>query len=130
MALQGMEVEVHDIDLQTDEAGAYEIARCCAEYGVEPVCYLASERICSHLGALEIDGIEVEIIGALQKLRPDQTWEPPVDVTRHRRWIEIKTEDAPLRTPVLSLAYEYRAYLQMGRHEKAARLKAYLEAQK
>ena len=129
MALQGMVVEVHDIDLQTNEAGAYEIARRCAEFVVVPVHYLVSERIRSHLGAVEIDGIQVEIMGALQKLRPDQTWEPPVDVTRHRRWVKIQTEGGPLRTPVLSLAYEYQAYLQMGHHEKAARLKAYLEAQ-
>ena len=31
MALQGMRLEVHDIDLQTDEIGAYEIEKRFAE---------------------------------------------------------------------------------------------------
>ncbi|MCW5852548.1 MAG: hypothetical protein KIT87_20910, partial [Anaerolineae bacterium] len=56
MALQGIPVEPHDIDLQTDAAGAYEIQRRLAEYSVQPVAFLAGERMRSHFGRLVIEG--------------------------------------------------------------------------
>jgi len=44
MALQGVPIPVHDIDIQTDKDGAYEIERCFAEYVVEPVRYSESQQ--------------------------------------------------------------------------------------
>lgn len=159
MALQGVPVEVHDIDLQTDQAGAYAIERCLAEYVTMPVHYLASERIRSHFGQLQIDGMQVEIMGALQKRltpslqkessikhngmkmeggrehkdsredavtgAPEAVWEEPVQVERYRRWVEVDGQ----RTPVLSLEYEYQAYLRIGRTAKAALLREWLDRQ-
>ena len=122
MVLQGMPVTAHDIDLQTDEAGAYAMEALFPEYVVEPVRYLASERMRSHLGKLLIDEVEVEIIGGLRKLLPDGTWEVPVDVKAHRCYVEINN----MRVPVLSLAYEYQAYLTIGRLEKSEMLKRWL----
>ena len=124
MALQGVPVEVHDIDIQTDEDGAYEIERCLAEFVVRPVRYRESERIRSHFGVLEIDGIKVEIMGALQKRVDDQLWEDPVEVERYKRWAEIGS----MRVPVLSLEYEYQAYLVLGRNDKVEILRAWLQA--
>lgn len=63
MALQGVPIEVHDIDIQTDSNSAYEIERKLGQYVVKPVTYSESERIRSHFGTLEIDGIKVEIMG-------------------------------------------------------------------
>ena len=59
MALHGMDIEIHDIDIQTDQHGAYEIEAIFSEYVVEAVHYSASERIRSHFGSLEIDGVRV-----------------------------------------------------------------------
>ena len=126
MALQGVPVEVHDIDIQTDQEGAYAIERCFADFVVQPVRYVASERMRSHLGALEVDGIQVEIMGAIQKRTGDEGWEAPIRVERYRRW---KQTDA-LRVPVLSLEYEYGAYLRMGRWEKAEVLRRWLQRNK
>ncbi len=123
MALQGMDLAVHDIDLQTSREGAYEIERRLAEYGVEPVRFLASERIHSHFGAAVIDGVKVEIMGDLQKLLETGAWEAPVSVETYRRWINF--ED--LRVPVLDLAYEAQAYRRMGRIEKAEKIQRWLE---
>lgn len=123
MVLQGMEMDVHDIDIQTDQRGAYQIETALQEYVATPVRYLASERIRSHLGALEIFGVKVEIMGDVQKLLADHTWEPPVLVERHRRWIRF--ED--IRVPVLSLDYEYEAYQKLNRPEKAAQIKQWLD---
>jgi len=126
MALQGMDIEVHDIDLQTDPHGAYEIERRLSQYVVQPVRSLASERLRSHFGTLEIDGTKVEVMGGLQKRLHDGDWEPPVDVRNYRRWVEVDG----MQIPVLALDYEYQAYLKLGRLEKAAQIKAWLDAQR
>jgi len=121
-ALQGVSVEPHDIDIQTDKEGAYEIERLFSEFVVEPVRFKESERIRSHFGALMIDGIKVEIMGDIQKKVNDE-WEPPVDINRYKRFVQIEG----MKIPVLSLEYEYQAYLKLGRVEKAKMLKKFLE---
>lgn len=123
MALQGMTIEIHDIDLQTDRQSAYTIEKLFTNRVVVPVYFRESERIRSHYGALEIDGIKVEIMGDLQKSLGDQTWEEPVNVGHWLRWVEIDG----MRIPVLSLEYEYQAYLHLGRTEKAHMLKNWLD---
>ena len=126
MALQGMNIQVHDIDIQTDQRGTYAIESKLLEYVIAPVRYIQSERIQSHLGKLEIDGISVEVMGAIQKRRNDQTWEEPVRVEDYRVWMEIEG----MQIPVLSLEYEYQAYLKLGRVEKAEQIKAWLQNKK
>jgi hypothetical protein len=122
MAIQGMPVEVHDIDLQTSQEGAYQIEARLAEYVTQPVHYKASARIRSHFGALEIEGIKVEIMGGVQKLLEDGSWEEPAEVERYLRWINFEG----LRVPVLELEYERQAYLKMGRGEKAEMIRVWL----
>jgi len=123
MAMQGMPVMVHDIDLQTNESGAYEMEALLKEYVVIPVRYLSSERMRSHLGKLIIDGVEVEIIGGLQKLLPDGTWESPVDVSAYSCLVAFEG----IQVPGLTLAYEYQAYVTLGRLQKAELLRQWLE---
>jgi hypothetical protein len=123
MALQGVPVEIHDIDIQTDQNGAYEIEKRFAEYGIQSVHYLESERMRSHFGKLEIDGITVDIMGDIQKRLDDQSWETSVEIERYRRWVEV----GEMRIPVLSLEYEYQAYLTLGRSDKAEMLRSWLQ---
>ena len=121
-ALQGMETNVHDIDLQTSAEGAYHIEKLFSEFIQKEVTWLESEKICSHFGILQIKGIKVEIMGALRKKLSDGNWEAPVDIREHRRYIQIDE----LSVPVLSLSYESEAYLKIGRTEKAERLKKFI----
>lgn len=123
MALQGMDIEIHDIDIQTDQHGAYEIEGLFSEYVVKAVHYSASERIRSHFGSLEIDGAKVEIMGNIQKLLDNQVWEEPVKVEKYRHWIIFDG----IQVPVLPLEYEYQAYLKLGRIEKAEKMKEWLK---
>jgi hypothetical protein len=124
-ALQGVPVEPHDIDVQTDEAGAYAIERLFREHVVQPVAYWASEHMRSHFGVLEIAGVTVEIMGEIQKRLADGTWEEPVNVEQYRRFVNIEN----MQVPVLSLEYEYQAYSIMGRLEKARLLREWLDSQ-
>jgi hypothetical protein len=125
MVLQGMDLPINDIDIQTDEDGAYEVERRLAQYVVVPVLYKASERMRSRLGKLNIEGIQVEIIGGIQKRSQDGDWELPVQVAPHRLWVEVDG----LSIPVLSLEYEYQAYKIMGRDEKASKIRQWLDQQ-
>jgi hypothetical protein len=125
MALQGMDLPINDIDIQTDEDGAYEVERRLAQYVVLPVLYKASERMRSRLGKLNVEGVQVEILGGIQKRLQDGDWEPPVQVAQHRLWVEVDG----LSIPVLALEYEYQAYKLMGRDEKAAKIRQWLDRQ-
>jgi hypothetical protein len=114
-ALRGLPLEPHDIDLQTDEPGAYEIERHFASCVHRKVAFSSTEHIRSHFGALLIEGVVVEIMGDLQKRGEDGAWEPPVDLERHKRFVHVDGLDIP----VLSLAYEAEAYRKLGRREQA-----------
>lgn len=118
-AFQGMRLKVNDIDLQTDASGAYEIERVFAENVAKSVRFSRSGKIGSHWGELNINGVKVEIMGALQKKLPDGTWESPVDVKKHRKFITFEG----MNLPVLSLAYEEQAYRVLGRTEKADQIR-------
>jgi hypothetical protein len=87
-----------------------------------PSTFSSAEKIRSHFGALEIDGIKVEIMGDIQKF-VDGRWEAPADLAMIKRTVEV--ED--MKIPVLSPEYEYQAYLKMGRLEKAKKIKEWLD---
>jgi len=118
-ALQGLPLEPHDIDIQTDEEGAYEIERRFSSSVSRKVTFSATEHIRSHFGALLIDGIVVEIMGDIQKQLEDGSWESPVDLRSQRQFVHVDD----MEIPVLSLAYEAQAYMKLGRLERAEMLR-------
>ncbi|MYE88649.1 hypothetical protein F4X33_06610 [Candidatus Poribacteria bacterium] len=123
-ALQGVPVQPNDIDIQTDRAGAYAIESLFSDVVVRKVKFSATERIKSHFGALRIDGLEVEIMGDIQKRGADGVWEEIVDLPRYKQMVEI----AGLLVPVLSLEYECQAYIKFGRVEQAKMLRRWLDS--
>jgi ribosomal protein S18 acetylase RimI-like enzyme len=122
-ALQGVPVEIHDIDIQTDRVGAYEIEQRFSDSVVKKIRFSSADRIRSHFGALLIDRVRVEVMGDIQKLSEDGTWEDPVELDRHKTVVEV----GGMELPVLSLEYEHDAYLRLGRHDKAALLRRWLD---
>ncbi|MFQ5794895.1 MAG: nucleotidyltransferase domain-containing protein [Candidatus Bipolaricaulia bacterium] len=121
-ALQGVLVEPNDIDIQTDEAGAYEIERFFSEFVIQKVAFSSAERIRSYFGVLMMDEIKVEIMGDIRKRLEDGTWEDSVDLNRHKRIVEVEG----MQVPVLSLEYEHQAYLKLGRVNQAEMLRRWL----
>ena len=115
LLLQGVPVSVHDIDLQCDAQGAYFIENILTAYVIEPVAFRPSAQIRSHFGRLKIAGITVEIMGDMQKLLPDGTWEDPLNLASLRFWLNWQGRNVP----VLPLEIEAQAYRLMGRIEKA-----------
>lgn len=122
MALQGLMVTPNDIDIQTDEEGAYKIAELFSEYVDEPVHFWDSEIMKSHYGKLNINGIQVEIMGAVQKKLEDGSYEEPVILGKHYMTVVY----IKMKLPVLDLEYERDAYQILGRTEKVEKLNKYL----
>ena len=122
-SIGGVPIQPNDIDIQTDRVGAYEIENLFSDVVIRKVKFSATERIRSHFGALQIDGIEVEIMGDIQKKGTNGVWEKPVDPAHYRRMVEVDG----LIVPVLSLEYECQAYLKLGRVEKAKMLRRWLD---
>jgi hypothetical protein len=121
-ALHGMDVGINDIDLQTDKDGAYRIEHAFRSNVIRKVAFSEAEGIRSHFGELSVREVTVEMMGALQKKLPSGEWEPPVDVEKHREFVDFEG----MRLPVLSLSYEEQAYRQLGRTEKADEIRQWL----
>jgi hypothetical protein len=109
LALQGVSVEVNDIDILTDTVGAYEIENCISEFVTKKVAFSPGETIRSHLGALMIDGVKVEIMGDVQFKRENGSWEAPADLELSKKTLEIEG----MQIPVMSLEHEYQAYVKL-----------------
>lgn len=124
-ALQGVPMpEVHDIDLQSDAAGAYDIERLFAENVSRKVEFSSTNKIRSHFGALLIDGVKVEIMGDVEKRVDEMSdWEEPPDLMQVKRYVQVDE----MRVPVMDLEYECEAYRSIGRTAKAKLLREWLD---
>ncbi|NOY97582.1 MAG: hypothetical protein GXP40_00045 [Chloroflexi bacterium] len=125
LRLQGVDIPVHDLDLQSDRLGVYEMERRLDGFIRTPVHLWESENVRSWDGKAEIAGVEVELIGDMAHRNPDGAWGAPPDIAMR---IFVTWRDQ--RVPVLPLAYEAGAYVKMGRAEKAARIRAVLDARR
>lgn len=63
LLLQGLPVDPRDIDILTDENGAYEIEKVFKDYTTRKVVYCSDGKVTSHFGAFGIEGVKVEIVG-------------------------------------------------------------------
>ena len=122
LALQGMDLQPSDLDLQSDADAAYAIEARLAEFVTHPVRWRESQRIRSHFGALEIGGIKVEIMGGVEHRLEDGSWLASPGTASITRWIEYEG----LRLPVTDLSYEAGAYTLLGREEKARIIRDFL----
>lgn len=122
LALQGLEFEPDDIDVQTDKKSFYRINEILEEYALDEPHYKESENIKSYFSRYKIGGTEVELMGEGQKKSADGNWEDPVDPADHVEHIEIND----MELPVLSLEYEADSYEKLERPEKAEKIREHL----
>jgi hypothetical protein len=118
LRLQGVDLPVNDLDLQTDGKTIFRLEKQLSEFMKTPVHFWKSEHTLSYHGQAEINGLQVEFLGDMRHLRPDGTWEPPLNIESVLVWIEWHH----LHIPVLSLDHEALAYEKMGRVQKAERI--------
>ena len=85
-----METKVNDIDLQTDAAGAYGIENALTEWVPRKDRLSVSEKIASHWGESEIEGVKVEVMAALQKKRRTGPGKPPSDLQQLGEFVSFE----------------------------------------
>jgi S-adenosylmethionine-dependent methyltransferase len=119
LALHGVRIPVRDIDIETDEAGAYRIQRIFNEQlagsfsTLEPLALGSTELYRSHFGRFDFNGVQLEVMG--DNLRWEAgSWVPTRALTEE--WIDL--DGAPVRTSWLE--EEALAYIRRGRLERAA----------
>jgi len=122
LALRGAPFHPHDIDILTDRVGAYAIQRIFSDCVTREVSFRTSETVRSHFGALDIDGVKVEIIGDFQARRPNEDWGDPPDIKALGRTIRF----GDLDLPVLPLEWERQSYSRLGREDRAAAISEFL----
>ena len=115
LRLQGVDISVNDLDLQTDAQTIYILEQKLAEFMKVPVHVWESEHTLSHHGQAEINGLQVEFLGDMRHRSLAGIWEPAVDIASVRLWVNWRE----LQVPVLSLKHEALAYEKMGRIQKA-----------
>jgi hypothetical protein len=108
LRLQGVNVPVHDLDIQTDEKTIYLIEKQLAEYMITPVMRSLDGRV-------EISGVEIELLANITHRQADGSWCSYTDFSRL-----LCIELHGMHIPVFPLEDELEAYLAMGRTEKAA----------
>ena len=114
IVLNGVLQPVKDLDIETNQDGAYRFQELFYAHMLTPVSLSESEMYRSHFGRFEIEGVPVEVMGDLQR-RAGQGWVPTWANTEN----SVDLEGVEVR--VSSLEEETLAYIRRGRLERAAR---------
>jgi hypothetical protein len=122
LAIKGIPLTPHDIDIQTNRAGVNEFARIFADNLVQAPTFWESEHTQSWVAKFEIAGVVVEVMGDMRHRDEDGGWEDPPNLEAVRLYIQV----AEMRIPTLSLEFEEDAYRSMGRAGKANLISQYL----
>lgn len=118
-ALQGVDVKPRDIDILTDKEGAYAIGEALKEFVVEEIHIRETEKMKSHYGKFNIEGVEVEIIGDLVNMKQEgDLWSETTNFSK-----KIIIEFKGVEVPGISLDQELSAYTKMKKIERIKKIK-------
>jgi hypothetical protein len=123
LRLQGVDLAVHDIDIQTDGNSVYLIEQRLVEYMKTAVRAWDSPGMRSLDGKAEMDGIQIELLANVTHKMADGNWSSYTDFKR-LIWLDWHGR----RVAVFPLEDEANAYEAMGRTEKAALIRETIEA--
>jgi predicted nucleotidyltransferase len=122
LALQGVNVEPHDIDLLTDRQGAFRINAMLKKYEKKAVDYAETEKVSSFFGVFEIQGVKVEVMGDYRE-RQGTKW-----VSLSNRLANPKTIEVDgIRIPVSSLEDQLVSYRRLKRPKDAEKIRKILQ---
>jgi predicted nucleotidyltransferase len=123
LVLEGLNITPRDIDLFTDKEGAYKIEELFAEFLVRNVSFSTKDNVRSHYGALNIDGIEVEIIGFIEFQNEDGTWYGGRKLEDVKRIFKLDNIEIPL----MKLESQLRGYKRIGRKSRIRMIEEWMK---
>jgi hypothetical protein len=115
LRLQGVDIPVHDLDIQTDLESISAIEQRLADCMQTAVHLWESPGMRSWDGKAAIEGIQVELLANIAHRMQDGSWSTFTDFSR-TIWVDMQG----LSIPTFPLEDELLAYEAMGRAEKAA----------
>jgi hypothetical protein len=124
LRVQGMDVHVHDLDIQVNHDHIFQVEKALSKYMVSPVGVFETGDIRSLDGKAIINGIEVELIADMQVKDGSGAWQNIVDMER-KKWIDWQG----LKLPVIPLQVEAQIYEKLGRKEKIDMIKNFLKTE-
>lgn len=118
LALQGVNVVPHDIDLLTDRQGAFRINAMLKKYEKKAVDYAETDKVSSFFGIFEIQGVKVEVMGDYRE-RQGTKW---VNLSKRLANPKIIEVDG-MRLPVSSLEDQLMSYRRLKRPKDAEKIR-------
>jgi hypothetical protein len=125
LRLQGVDVPVHDLDIECPAQDIRNIEKVLSAYVTTPVHVWESALIRSLDGKAQIGGVEIELISELEVLKENGRWNRLVAFGQ-KIWMDWQG----LQLPVFPLQVEADAYKRMGRDEKALLISETLQRMK
>ena len=125
LILQGMDIAPNDIDIITNKDGAYKINSLLKAYETSPVSFSDTNKIRSHFGVFEIDGVKVEVMGDIQ-IKRGTLWKTIAHLHLPHNIELVKYND--MSVPVLCLALESIGNRALGRFERADEISLFIHS--
>lgn len=123
LALQGVDIMVHDIDIITDKEGAFKLDALLQEYCIKKMVYSKTEKYQSYFGQYEVEGTKVDIMGCFQYRLKSGDWSKE----NHLHPI-YEVDYQGVKVPVLSLEQEWEEYFNVDKIETIKKITAKLES--
>lgn len=123
LALHGVPIRTADIDVETDRAGAYFVHEVFPDQVALPVAWRESECYRSHFGCLDFGGVQVEIMGQIERRNGSEWVSTAVCTTA-----TIDLDGVPVRVPWLE--EEVLANIRRGRMERAGQCLKYCDPER
>jgi hypothetical protein len=119
--LQGVDVEINDIDILTDKDNIWKIDTLLADYRFKAPNYDQTEKYRSYYGIYRICNVKVETMAEFQYRLKDGGWSKP-NQSNKIRLIDLKD----VKIPVLSLRQEITEYKNGGDNSKVIKIQEVL----
>lgn len=123
LVLQGLEMNVDDIDILCDKKTALATNKLLKEYLLEEVAYKESPKFKSYFGKFEINGTLVEIMGKWQIKNSRGDWSNPFDASDNET-TQLKLDGQ--KVVVTSIETELLMFTKMGRWTAYRKIKGQL----
>lgn len=123
--LQGVNIEVNDLDILTDSYGAEYFDNVLKEFCIKKSEYSITDKYKSHFGIYEIDNVKIDIMGEFQYKLKSGEWSIP----NHTNKIYLFKYDN-IEIPVLSLEQELVEYQNTGKKDTILKINEKLNFKK